>query len=571
MEKYRSRKRNGRERSPPVESKPMESKTETVIKTILSNERVQALFKEVATLKREFMYGLMTSEEEALRSELIDIIGETHGFDRLSLEEKQDVDKFILFSFLEYRNVCSKEQFPIPRNKHDLVTIRKRNRIWEMERIQKEMIPLFNADVPGHYEYDDFISDVLTPSEVAEQFIKAGLGYLVIDYFMYLEGNPDEAQFLLEEEATPSATLLNVLSKTLSEVDWGAGDDHHFIRKLISYPPEYYSKPWFQKFVLALLQKGWVSLAERIIDLVGDEHLHLHDVNTEVIGLAAGILKELGSEAVEQGREIVRKSGFFVLSEKDFRENFLFVEGEASLEQSKDVGNCYLVAVLEALRRWPHFELVCRSSVTKNKDGSWTVLIPFMNKEGSSVTVTEKELGPDSKGMSPLKGPKGFQVLETAFIKKTYGKVFRKLSHGGDERDPLSFFTSSIFAVRVSHNPREILATLNLGIHLATVSKGGEGVETETDITATSWRRDSNGFLHDSQPENLHTNHAYVVSHKGKDEETVFLVNPHDTGRVLEVTYEQFEQFSDTIVMARINNEVLFQWIDDLEEKVEKQ
>ena len=159
-------------------------------------------------------------------------------------------------------------------------------------------------------------------------------------------------------------------------------------------------------------------------------------------------------EALEKRNKILDDAELLTLSEEDFNTYFPFFDlgiGEKGVDmQQRNTGNCYLVSVVEALCRWSHFEMVCRSSVKRNPDASWEVQVPFMNERGDSVTITQRELQVDDKGLLPLEGAEGYQVLEAAYMKSVFGTVDRKAAYGGFPGDVVSAFFGSDFFVRAN-------------------------------------------------------------------------------------------------------------------------
>ena len=99
-------------------------------------------------------------------------------------------------------------------------------------------------------------------------------------------------------------------------------------------------------------------------------------------------------EEVKSRRDQILKSEkSLLLSKNDFDKYFLSKESETGIQmEQQNVGDCYLLAAIYALACSPYFEIMCRSSMKRNPDGSWQVKIPLLNENGRIININQAEL-----------------------------------------------------------------------------------------------------------------------------------------------------------------------------------
>ena len=81
-------------------------------------------------------------------------------------------------------------------------------------------------------------------------------------------------------------------------------------------------------------------------------------------------------------KKVMQSEQNTTLSEEDFYEYFLQKKGL----QQKNIGNCYLIAEIDAISQCPYFELLIRTSLKRLSNNNWEVKIPFMNPHGHIIT-----------------------------------------------------------------------------------------------------------------------------------------------------------------------------------------
>lgn len=300
--------------------------------------------------------------------------------------------------------------------------------------------------------------------------------------------------------------------------------------------------------------------------------------------------QELSRPIIEEARrkrdQLLESTRGFLMTKEDF--NRYFTSGNfaihASLKQ-QNVGDCYLVAAIHAMSCSPYFEMICRSSIKRMPDSSWQVKIPLMSENGEIVTITPKEILPQRnkqflkkrKGnriipdlrpqLKPLKGNTGLQVLEAAFIKAKFGTVDRIATTSGSSDEALiklggkNFIKDSVYSVQwnKTKNRWENLELGSLGTTgQASIDHFLEKFDPEIYIATagTKPRIDKLTDLHRDKGtvKFLVPNHVYSITNVDKDKKIINLVNPWDTSKTINLTFDQFKNSFSDLEATRIDS-----------------
>lgn len=314
--------------------------------------------------------------------------------------------------------------------------------------------------------------------------------------------------------------------------------------------------------------------------------------------------REISRPVIEEAKrkrdQLLEARGLLSMSKTDFDTYFSSKDFEvrADLKQ-QNVGDCYAVAAIHAMSCSPHFEMICRSSMKRNPDGSWQVKVPLMSEDGQAITITPEELSPQwnkkflrrkAEGgvvpdlrmrLMPVKGKEGLQVIEAAFIKAKFGSVDRLAAEGGWGDEVLLQLGGDNFVQyrlnSAKYDPEEkkweypgldsldeeqqayldhYLENFDPEIHMATVStKSGNG-KTTGFYKATGTMK----FLVRS--------HAYSISGVDAENKVVILANPWNTSKPLKLTFEQFKESFSGFEAIRINSAKLLRNMKGVEKSV---
>lgn len=323
--------------------------------------------------------------------------------------------------------------------------------------------------------------------------------------------------------------------------------------------------------------------------------------------------REISRPVIEEARkkrdQILEARGLLKMSKADFDEYFGSKDFEVRADlRQQNVGDCYAVAAIHAMSRSPHFEMICRSGMKRNRDGSWQVRIPLMSESGQTVTITPDELIPQrnkqflkqrSSGeimpdlrwkLRPVKGKEGLQALEAAFIKTKFGTVDRLeadkggrsdqvlLSLGGDNFQQYSLSSVGIdkktgeetYLGLDSLDPKKMayldhfLENFDPEVHIATAgSKYTMDMETVgRKIISQLGFYKGKGTYKFFVPE-----HYYSILDVDPKNKIVKLANPWNTSKPIELTFDQFKGTFFGFEAIRVDSAKLLTNMQRIEQK----
>jgi hypothetical protein len=304
-------------------------------------------------------------------------------------------------------------------------------------------------------------------------------------------------------------------------------------------------------------------------------------------------------EAKRKRNQLLEARGLLLMSREDFGNYFSSKDFEvrADLKQ-QNVGDCYAVAAIHAMSRSPHFEMICRSSMKRLPDGSWRVRVPLMSENSQMVTITQEEISPqwnkqflkrgkDSKLMpdlrprlKPVKGKEGLQVLEAAFIKAKFGTVDRLTAEGGwgdevllqlgGENFKKYSIDSAVWNSEKNDWEHHGLKSLDEK-NLAYLDHYLENFDPEIHMATASTKQGAGGltgfYRAEGTKEFLVPGHAYSISDVDRKKRVVTLVNPWDTSKPINLTFDQFKENFSGFRAIRIDSARLLQSMKKVERK----
>jgi hypothetical protein len=216
----------------------------------------------------------------------------------------------------------------------------------------------------------------------------------------------------------------------------------------------------------------------------------------------------------------------------------------AHFEQG-DIGDCYLLAVFDAMLRHPKGERILRTfkfeeTFPKGRQGKWyRVTFPT----GECVEVPEPQVGKKRCKLSPVQGPKGIQLLELA-----YGKMVRpERNEGLDEQYPNRGCGSTPLLMDAG-SPLEALQNIFGGTTLKVIA-GKQVPKTDTlSQNANSWKR-----LEEMMEEVVSdTKHDYLFAAEAPDDlprnranhDAIFLHRDWGTPTATKIRFERDHTYS---------------------------
>lgn len=310
-------------------------------------------------------------------------------------------------------------------------------------------------------------------------------------------------------------------------------------------------------------------------------------------------------EAKKRMSAVLEKSGYFRMSHEEYQSYFETQDFRiaGNLKQG-NFGDCYLVAALYALSRSSFFEVMVRGGMKKEEDGSWNVRWPLLHQEFKPVIVTSEDMSvqdnpkflhrhgegrifPDfRRELRPLKGGEGFLALEAVFIKNKFKKIDRLAAEGGNPGRALQW-TGGDFVNVVDFFPdRPDKSVKGYWPTLADLSEEDreeldfalENFDKDMHVATTSTRplkslpffRRNIGRLVGGAPfkgkdvlKYFFTNHAYAVSEVNNKDKIITIVNPWNTRKPINLTFDQYKATFSDLQIAQFDANKLIEATDE--------
>jgi len=190
-------------------------------------------------------------------------------------------------------------------------------------------------------------------------------------------------------------------------------------------------------------------------------------------------------------------------------------------------GDCYLVAWFQSLRQSPFFETIIRTSIKVFRNWEKTyfeVTIPLGKEKGKVYKVPY-----DIDWL--VKWPRGFRILENVYLQLPWNDW--EWWHANEAIKMLFGDFVSIGWVD-NKNFETILDAFDP--YLYTLNPSCNEKSNARDIFL-AWF----SFSH------LIWNHSYTVQSVDRENKTVILNSPWNTGKIIKVSYEKFKKFFSTI------------------------
>ncbi len=280
--------------------------------------------------------------------------------------------------------------------------------------------------------------------------------------------------------------------------------------------------------------------------------------------------KDIGADFGRRKAEYLEKHA--TLSEDEYAELF------GNDIRQANVGNCYLIATFVSLQRFDHADAILRTSIKKNGD-SYAVRIPLGMKNGREIVVTKQEMNElqtTAKGekLQPVNAAEGWKLLEAAFTKMRTGGMNREKTSGGRSEIALAEMmgghgTEGLWGTRA--NPEQNRSKNNQN---GDVMKGTYNLEVHRGKVEAMLNRFSNGkhLVHlsslrgpkddttqyDIDGHSFYHNHAYSLTNVNAQARTVTVINPHNSGAPIKLTYDQLLRGFVGIDVATIDYKKMF-------------
>lgn len=200
-------------------------------------------------------------------------------------------------------------------------------------------------------------------------------------------------------------------------------------------------------------------------------------------------------------------------------------------------GDCWLLAGIKAVAETPKGLKILNESLKVDENGNVTVTLKGV---GKSYVITKEELAGNNQFSSGDADVRAIEIAMDRYFQEERGVrnsidlngnmayvAFELLTGKGGR----GFLSDSYGRIPEYWFSDSQIDNFNKPNHVAVVSAGSKG-----DISYQT----TNG-----ETQTLLDNHAYTV--KGSDDKNVYLINPHDTSKIIAVPRDTFKDFFDQI------------------------
>jgi len=298
--------------------------------------------------------------------------------------------------------------------------------------------------------------------------------------------------------------------------------------------------------------------------------------------------QKLLQEIEEMKIKFLESEGQLTMTEEQFDQYFDKNSFEFGAKLNQDnVGVCYLISTLYSMSKSAQFEIMVRSSVKVNPDGSWDVKIPLMNNNGEQVIIypdevmaqenynlgkkwrifsdQEKETIDPRVTLNPVQGQLGYRILEAAYIKKKYGEVDRIKAEGGSGEDVMyTFFLDNVNTKSIDLTSEKIFDKKHIN-HIL------DNFNVKTDII-TFMSHNNKGEYSSSRTYKYYSikgqvfygSHEYALDSVDKINKTLKVVDPSNTANKIELTFADLAEAFSTLELGKINLKNFMSNLQDL-------
>lgn len=277
--------------------------------------------------------------------------------------------------------------------------------------------------------------------------------------------------------------------------------------------------------------------------------------------------KDVGADFGRRKSEYLEKHA--TLTELEYAELF-----GGDIKQA-NVGNCYLIATFVSLQHHDHAEAILRTSIRKTAADTYAVRIPLGLKGGKEITVTRAEMNSlqtskDGRTLQPVNAAEGWKLLEAAFTKMKTGGMDRKATEGGFSNKVLSQMMGGHDVNVIGNRTPTFGRTDNVTEeNYSEVNLTGDRARVEQVLNEFSNGRH---FVHmGSIPGrrgdvtqykidgiSIYNSHEYALTGVDAKSRTVTVVNPHDSTKPINMTYDQFCRAFHEMEISTIDYKSMF-------------
>jgi len=258
---------------------------------------------------------------------------------------------------------------------------------------------------------------------------------------------------------------------------------------------------------------NWAEIANEIDAVLKKEGSSFIEIDTKKLTMLLGRIERIrvGAQMGKYADKIEEPNGVI---DNNFKQG--------------GVGDCWVLASIIAITNNPKGRQIINNSLQRNTDGSVTVTLKGVNK---SYRIGKEEL----QGHDWSRGDMDVRAIEIAislYMKENPDKFDGDNDiHAGFERFAFEVLTGAKgYAEMVNNWTDERIKEFNNPNRISTVSaqSGDKKLTTASGEEIT-----------------LYDEHAYAVV--GSDDNCVYLVNPHDSSKILAIPIETFKEFFECV------------------------
>lgn len=209
-----------------------------------------------------------------------------------------------------------------------------------------------------------------------------------------------------------------------------------------------------------------------------------------------------------------------------------------------NIGDCYLLSTIYALSRNKTGQKLLKEMVKVDNNGNY--IVKFYDND--PITVKPEELDgqklKNGKEKRSVSGDLGIKAIERAYAKmikipRSAPTMFQEIDNGGYMDTALEQMTGikSFYYLSVDNNISRIFDRI--------VEKG---IQNHILTCATSTKGNYNGYADPQQ--RFIERHAYSIKYIDRDKQRISIVNPHNTKRTYDISWQEYNKYFSTLYVA---------------------
>lgn len=226
-----------------------------------------------------------------------------------------------------------------------------------------------------------------------------------------------------------------------------------------------------------------------------------------------------------------------------------WLDFETTIKQA-NVGNCYLIAALHALRKSPHFEALIRTSIKILPDWNYEVRLPLWDVHWKWIHVLHSDITNSSNKKDPVKASQWYKILEAAY---TLHEFWRNVEWSIDRVASEWWLSHHSMTILLWKDRIDFLGWDKHGYwynfdNVESINKFYnllENYDNQRDVlflsgysSLTAYTAILRGNLHASNLYKDDSQHAFYIESVNKIDKMVTIINPWDTSKKMKCSWD---------------------------------